>query len=76
MSVARKTDAQMWPALFAAVGLPSAVLEGLLEGGALQSAACCLLIVHRLQGPAAAAQLAIRVIKVGLVYGSSTGTNL
>ncbi len=44
VSVARKTDASLWPALFTAVGSPSALLEHLLETGALKSAACFLLV--------------------------------
>ena len=64
VSVARKTDAQMWPALFAAVGSPSNLLEALLDVGALQSAACCLLIVDRIQGAEEAHGLALRLIKV------------
>lgn len=63
VSVARKTDAAMWPALFAAVGAPSALLEGLLGAGALASAACCLLIVDRIEGPAPAHALALRLIR-------------
>lgn len=64
VSVARKTDAQMWPALFAAVGSPGALLEALLDVGALQSAACCLLIVDRIQGQHEAHGLALRLIQV------------
>lgn len=66
VSVARKTDAQMWPALFAAVGSPGALLEALLDVGALQSAACCLLIVDRIQGAQEAHGLALRLIQVCL----------
>lgn len=47
LAVARKTDAQLWPGLFAAVGRPSALLEALQESGALASAACFLLVVDR-----------------------------
>lgn len=64
VSVARKTDAQMWPALFAAVGSPGNLLEALLDVGALQSAACCLVIVDRIQGAEEAHGLALRLIKV------------
>lgn len=64
VSVARKTDAQMWPALFAAVGSPGGLLEALLDVGALQSAACCLLIVDRIQGAQEAHGLALRLIQV------------
>ena len=64
VSVARKTDAAMWGALFAAVGKPSAILEGLLDTGALQSSACCLLIVDRLEGAPTAHALALRLIRV------------
>ncbi|KAL0029799.1 hypothetical protein WJX77_000735 [Trebouxia sp. C0004] len=69
VSVARKTDAQMWPALFAAVGSPRALLEALLDVGALQSAACCLLIVDRIQGAQEAHGLALRLIQASLEAG-------
>ncbi|KAL3150452.1 hypothetical protein ABBQ32_000282 [Trebouxia sp. C0010 RCD-2024] len=69
VSVARKTDAQMWPALFAAVGSPGALLEELLDVGALQSAACCLLIVDRIQGQHEAHGLALRLIQASLEAG-------
>ncbi|KAK9828450.1 hypothetical protein WJX72_000056 [[Myrmecia] bisecta] len=69
VSVARKTDAQMWPSLFAAVGAPSALLEGLLDTGALQSAACCLLIVDRIEGAQAAHKLSLRLIQEALEGG-------
>lgn len=44
VSVARKTDASLWPALFTAIGSPGALLEHLLDTGALKSAACFLLV--------------------------------
>lgn len=47
VSVARKTDASLWPALFSAVGSPAALLALLLEAGALPSAACFLIVVDR-----------------------------
>lgn len=64
VSVARKTDAAMWRTLFAAIGRPSDILVDLLDRGALQSAACCLVIVDNLEGPAAAHRLCHRLIKV------------
>ena len=72
VSVARKTDAQMWPALFAAVGVPSSMLDSLLEAGMLQSAACCLLIVDRIEGPQAAHGRALQLIQVS--EAGCTGT--
>lgn len=65
VSVARKTDAQMWPALFSAVGPPSKLLDDLLGAGQLTSAACCLLIVDRIEGAAAAHTFAVRLVEVG-----------
>ena len=47
VSVARKTDAALWPPLFDAVGSPSSLLEGLLDAGELPSAACFLLVIDR-----------------------------
>ena len=70
VSVARKTDAAMWPALFLAVGVPSELLDSLVDAGALTSAACCLLIVDRIEGSAAAHSSALRLIKVGLAVTS------
>lgn len=64
VSVARKTDAAMWGGLFAAIGKPSGILEGLLEAGALRSAACCLVIVDRLEGAQASYALCLRLIRV------------
>ena len=63
VSVARKTDASMWPALFAAAGDPGELLKGLAHQGALQSAACSLLIVDRLQGPDMAQSLALQLLQ-------------
>ena len=63
VSVARKTDAAMWPALFLAVGVPSELLNNLVNAGALASAACCLLIVDRIEGSAIAHSSALRLIK-------------
>lgn len=62
--MARKTDAAMWGALFAAVGKPSSVLEELLNDGALQSSACCLVIVDKLEGAPTAFALCLQLIKV------------
>lgn len=64
VSVARKTDAAMWPALFQAVGAPSELLDDLIDAGALASAACCLLIVDRIEGSAIAHSSALRLIRV------------
>jgi hypothetical protein len=47
VSVSRKTDPSLWPALFSAVGSPAAVLELLTDTGALSSAACFLIVVDR-----------------------------
>ena len=67
VSVARKMDAALWPALFAAVGSPSALLEGLAQRGALTSAACCLLVVDCLEGSASAQRLTISLLQVRAV---------
>jgi hypothetical protein len=70
VSVARKTDAQLWPALFAAAGSPAALCEGLLSNGALQTAACCLLIVDRVEGAGKAHGLALRLVRSALAASS------
>lgn len=69
ISVARKTDAQLWPALFAAAGSPAVLCEGLLENGALQSAACSLLIVDHVEGRIKAHTLAVRLLTASLSSG-------
>ncbi|KAG1677057.1 hypothetical protein FOA52_001227 [Chlamydomonas sp. UWO 241] len=69
VSVARKTDAQLWPPLFSAVGPPSELLEGLLQAGALASAACFLLVIDRLEGASVAHTQAIRLIQLALLRG-------
>ena len=51
VSVARKTDEAEWAALFAAAGTPSELFQASLEAGRPRTAACYLLIIHRLQGP-------------------------
>ena len=66
--MARKMDAALWPALFDAVGPPDALAEGLLAAGQPVSAACCLLIVDRLQGAPKAQALALRNIQVHVLY--------
>ena len=70
VSVARKTDAAMWPALFLAVGVPSELLNNLVDAGALASAACCLLIVDRIEGSATAHSSALRLIKASALLTS------
>ncbi|GBF93019.1 hypothetical protein Rsub_05630 [Raphidocelis subcapitata] len=62
VSVARKTDAALWPALFTAVGSPSALLNALLDDGRLMHAACSLIVVDRLEGAALAQSLALRLV--------------
>lgn len=66
VSVARKTDAALWPTLFSAIGSPSMLLEGLLETGALKSAACFLLVVDRLEGADRAYGLTYRLVQAAL----------
>ncbi|PNH03537.1 Protein RIC1, partial [Tetrabaena socialis] len=69
VSVARKTDAALWPPLFDAVGSPSSLLEGLVEAGELASAACFLLIIDRLEGAPAAQAQALRLMRSSLRRG-------
>ena len=69
VSVARKTDAQLWPALFSAAGSPAGLCEGLLRSGALQTAACCLLIVEQVEGGSKSHELALRLVREALDGG-------
>jgi hypothetical protein len=67
VSVSRKTDASLWPALFSAIGSPAALLEHLMDQlGAFQSAACALVVVDRLEGPNLAHGLALRLVRASL----------
>lgn len=72
VSVARKTDAALWGALFAAAGRPSSILEELLAAGALQSSACCLVIVDKLEGAPTALALCLQLTKVLTCCASNT----
>uniref|UniRef100_A0A383V6J0 RIC1 C-terminal alpha solenoid region domain-containing protein n=1 Tax=Tetradesmus obliquus TaxID=3088 RepID=A0A383V6J0_TETOB len=69
VSVARKTDASLWPALFSAVGSPAALLALLLEAGALPSAACFLIVVDRLEGADLAQRYALSLVGTALRRG-------
>ncbi|KAI8463229.1 MAG: hypothetical protein J3K34DRAFT_462531 [Monoraphidium minutum] len=60
------TDAALWPALFTAVGSPAALLQHLLESGALMSAACFLIVVDRLESSPLAQGLALRLVRLTL----------
>jgi hypothetical protein len=62
VSVARKTDASMWPRLFAAAGRPSLLASAAISDSSLDAAAACLLLVDRIKGADAAHALAIRLL--------------
>lgn len=66
VSVARKTDVQYWPVLFDAVGLPSKLLEMLLQAGALHIAACLLIIIEQLEGEVLARALSMQLLEAAL----------
>ena len=59
-SVARKTDAEQWPALFAVAGDPEALQARAAAAGRLRVAACYLLVVEALKGARAGATAAGR----------------
>ncbi|RMZ57736.1 hypothetical protein APUTEX25_003265, partial [Auxenochlorella protothecoides] len=63
VAVARKTDAALWPALFAAVGSPFRLAQSLLDQGAPEKAAACLLVINHLEGPGTAQNLAVQVVR-------------
>lgn len=69
VAVARKTDAALWPRLFAAAGPPSDLLCDAAAAGDLDGAACCLLVVDRVEGPAAAAGPTLALLKAALEGG-------
>ena len=48
VSVARKTDAALWPALFAAVGSPGRLCQGLMQADKLQARGRRLACVGRM----------------------------
>ena len=64
-SVARKTDAVQWPALFAVAGDPEALQARAAAAGRLRVAACYLLVVEALKGARAGAAAA------GALYGAA-----
>ena len=66
VSVARKTDAELWPPLFQAAGSPVSLCEGLLRDGSLQSAACCLLVVNEMVGKSESESLALKTLRASL----------
>lgn len=85
VSVARKTESQMWPLLFDTVGRPSEILDVLLkEGehrlmslcnltieapGASHSAACLLVVIDKMEGGVLARALALQVLQIALTSG-------
>ena len=70
VSVARKTDAELWPPLFDASGSPVLICESLLRDGALQHASCCLLIISEFVGSSESARLALRTLKSALAVSN------
>lgn len=66
VSVARKTDTQLWPLLFDAVGRPSEILDILLTQGVPHSAACLLVVIDKMEGGVLAKALSLQVLKAAL----------
>lgn len=85
VSVARKTDAQLWPLLFNTVGRPSEILDVLLNQGLIQhpnnqlpavaflgsshSAACLLVVIEKMEGSVLSRALSLQVLQVALTSG-------
>ena len=70
VSVARKTEAELWPPLFQAAGSPVSLCEGLLRDGSLQSAACCLLVVNEMVGKSESESLALKTLRASISVGN------
>lgn len=68
VSVARKTDASLWPALFTAVGSPGGLLRSLTSSLALEAAACFLIVVDNLEGPAQVGRFALFASRLTDLY--------
>ena len=66
VSVSRKTDVEMWPLLFSAVGPPSVLLRHLLHTGAVHSASCLLVVIDTVEGPQEAQHHALALIEAAL----------
>ena len=69
ISVARKTDASLWPPLFDAAGPPSDLLADAVAAGRLDGGAAALVVVDRVEGAAAAHALALSLLKTALDAG-------
>ena len=67
VSVARKTEAELWPPLFQASGSPVTLCENLLQYGALEHAACCLLIINEVFSQSEASSMALKILKSSLI---------
>ncbi|WPT12892.1 RAB6A-GEF complex partner protein 1 [Picochlorum sp. SENEW3] len=72
VSVARKTEAELWPPLFQASGSPITLSENLLRDGALENAACCLLIINEVFGQSEASSMALKILKSALSVSQYT----
>ena len=69
ISVARKTDAALWPPLFDAAGPPSDLVADEVAAGRLDGGAAALVVVDRVEGAAAAHALALALLKAALDAG-------
>ena len=70
VSVARKTDAELWPPLFAAMGAPSEICERLYKTADLRNAACCLLIVDQVEGVERSQELGLALLHAAMLSTS------
>ncbi|ESW11798.1 hypothetical protein PHAVU_008G060200 [Phaseolus vulgaris] len=66
VSVARKTDGRHWADLFAAAGRSTELFEECFQGRWYRTAACYILVIAKLEGPAVSQYCALRLLQATL----------
>ncbi|XP_019190491.1 PREDICTED: RAB6A-GEF complex partner protein 1-like isoform X2 [Ipomoea nil] len=66
VSVARKTDARHWGDLFAAAGRSTELFEECFQNRWYRTAACYILVIAKLEGPAVSQYCAMRLLQAAL----------
>nr|GMC89508.1 RAB6A-GEF complex partner protein 1-like [Ipomoea batatas] len=66
VSVARKTDGRHWADLFAAAGRSTELFEECFQRRWYRTAACYILVIAKLEGPAVSQYCALRLLQVNM----------
>ncbi|VVB06503.1 unnamed protein product [Arabis nemorensis] len=66
VNVARKTDARHWADLFAAAGISTTLFEDCFQRRWYRTAACYILVIAKLEGPAVSQYCALRLLQATL----------